>query len=150
MDWLGIGVLLIGIALLIISFVLIKPLSKLSDLLGSVQKTTDRLPTTVTTITEQTKSILTTTNDTLSNVNQQVVKVNPFMDIVEEVGEASHHIAAKTLDRSQSLKEKAAFNREVAQKQKYEGLYSLVSFIFVLLENKSNVKNSIQKISEKS
>ena len=44
MDWLGIGVFIIGIALFVLVIILIKPLMKLANVLSSVQQSTDRLP----------------------------------------------------------------------------------------------------------
>ena len=41
MIWLGIGLCIIGLALLIISVVAIKPLKRLSDVLGSLKQTTN-------------------------------------------------------------------------------------------------------------
>ena len=44
MDWLGIGVLLLGIAFFVLVIFLIKPLKKLFNVLENMEETTNQLP----------------------------------------------------------------------------------------------------------
>ncbi|WP_153721289.1 DUF948 domain-containing protein [Sporosarcina cascadiensis] len=141
MDWvLGIGVLLIGIALIIVAVVLIKPLGKLTEVLESVKKTTDTLPSTVADITGQTQQILHTSNETISNVNKQVSEVTPVFQIVGDVGEASREVTTAALDRSVRLKERVGNASGFVQEKEYKGLYGLVTLVFYLMQQKKELK----------
>lgn len=145
MDWLGIGVLLIGIALVVIAVVLIKPLNKLSDVLESVKHTTDKLPDTLTDITGQTKEILHTTNATIGNVNAQIKEVTPLFQIVGEVGEASREVTSAALDKSIHFKQQTADASQFTQKKQYQGLYGLLTMAYFMVERKKEMKDSMKK-----
>lgn len=146
MDWLGIGVLLIGVALLVLVIVLIKPLSKLTDVLQSVEKTTDMLPNTVSTVTEQTTDIMRTSNATIANVNDKVSEIGPVFHLVGDIGQASRVITSNTLDKTLAFKEQTADTQAFAKRKKYEGLYGLLTLIFMLANNKDQLKEEVNQI----
>ena len=77
MLWIGIGVIIIGIAFFGLVILLIKPLNKLTGLFSSLQKTTDILPQTVNEITTQTKEAIGAGKDTLHEVNEQLRQLSP-------------------------------------------------------------------------
>lgn len=145
MDWLGIGVLLIGSAFLILVIVLIKPLNKLSDVLTSVQQTTDTLPEKLSNITEQTTLILKTSNETIANVNKQVSEVSPVFHIIGDVGQASRELTTTALHKTLAFKQKTEGNKQFTQSKKYEGLYGLLSLVFILFKNKDRVSEELSK-----
>lgn len=145
MDWLGIGVLIIGIAFLMLVFFLIKPLNKISGVLDNLQKTTNNLPNTLTDITAQTTTILRTGNETIENVNNQVKEFQPLFKIVGDVGESSQQLTATALEKTMSLKQNTSAANELSHRKKYEGLFGLLSVIFYLSENKKVIKNTIPK-----
>ncbi|EGQ27973.1 DUF948 domain-containing protein [Mammaliicoccus sciuri] len=146
MDWvLGIGVLLIGIALIIVAVILIKPLGKLTEVLESVKKTTDTLPSTVADLTGQTQQILHTSNETISNVNKQITEVTPVFEIVGDVGEASREVTTAALDRSVRLKERVGNASDFVKEKEYKGLYGLVTIVFYLLQQRKELKK-LQKL----
>lgn len=145
MDWLGIGVLLIGIALLVLVIILLKPLNKLSDVLESVQQTTDKLPETVTDVTEQATQLLQTGNETLSNVNNQVTEISPVFQIVGDVGSTARAFTSAAVDKTVALKQQTSAATEASKRKKYEGLYGLLSFILFFTERKKEVKNAVPK-----
>ena len=143
MDWLGIGVLIIGIALLILVIVLIRPLNKLAGLLGNLQQTTDNFPKILTEITGQTTTILHTGNETIENVNNQVKEFQPLFKIVGDVGEASQQLTATALEKTITLKQNTSAANELSHRKKYEGLFGLLSVIFYLSEKKKDIKDAI-------
>ncbi|ARK20394.1 DUF948 domain-containing protein [Sporosarcina sp. P26b] len=141
MDWvLGIGVLLIGIALLIVAIVLIKPLGKLTEVLESVKKTTDTLPSTVAEVTGQTQQILHTTNDTISNVNKQIYEVTPVFQIVGDVGEASREVTTAALDTTIRFKDRVGHAGEFVREKEYKGLYGVATLAFYLMQQRKELK----------
>lgn len=143
MDWLGIGVLLIGVALLILVIVLIKPLSRLSNVLASVQKTTDDLPEKLTDVTGQAKTVLQTGNETIANVNDQVHQVSPVFHVVHDIGEASRELTSAALDKTMAFKQQTSDAKDFSQRKKYEGLYGLLSLIYYFSQKKDALKKTL-------
>jgi len=144
MDWLGIGVLLIGIAFLVLVFFLMKPLNKLAIVLENVQRTTEQLPTTLTEISGQATTILHTSNETIGNVNDQIKKVNPLLCIVEDVGVSARGLSSAVLDKTMTLKANTAQANEFSQREKYKGIYGLLSFLYFFSQNKNKLQQSIK------
>lgn len=70
MDWLGIGVLIIGIAFAILVIYLLKPIKKLASVLGSLQQTTDRLPKVLDDVTSQATTVLQAIRHSLTSINK--------------------------------------------------------------------------------
>ncbi|AOV07672.1 DUF948 domain-containing protein [Sporosarcina ureilytica] len=140
MDWLGIGVLIIGIALLILVLVLIKPLLKLATLLDSARQTTDRLPKTLDDGAAQAHDIFQQVNKTLENVNRQMNTVHPLFQVIGDAGEASRQVSLQWLNKTAELKENATEAQTVSNRKKYEGLYSVLSFVFYLSQKSGELK----------
>ncbi len=143
MDWLGIGVLLIGIAFLILVIVLMKPISKLSNVLGSIQDSTDRLPEQVDTIVKQATEALHSSNSTIQNVNDQVHEVSPVFQIVGDAGEASRAFTSSALSKVTSLKQRTDIAKDFSTQEKYRGIYGLAAFVFFLSQRKKEIKETI-------
>lgn len=150
MDWLGIGVLIIGVALFILVLVLISPLAKLATVLDSVKKSTDRLPKILEDNATEANNALKNVNTTLENVNEQINAVHPLFHIVEDAGLASRQVSAKWLDQATALKEQSSEASAFAERQKYEGLYGVLSFGFYLFQNKEAFTEAVEQSKEKS
>ncbi len=148
MDWLGIGVFIIGIALFVLVIILIKPLMKLANVLSSVQQSTDRLPKILDENGKEAHIALQQVNMTLENVNEQIHAVHPFFEIIEDVGLASRQVSAKWLQKSTDFKENAIEARTFTAKQNYAGLYGFLSFIFYLSQNKE-ILNEVKQQKNK-
>ena len=143
MDWLGIGVLIIGIAFAILVIVLMKPISKLSNVLGSVQVSTDRLPEQVDTLVKQVTGALHTYNSTIENVNNQVHEISPVFQIVGDAGEASRAFTSSALSKVTTLKQRTGTAKNFSTNEKYEGIYGLVSFIFFMSQRKKEFEDTL-------
>lgn len=139
MDWLGIGVLVMGIALLVFVIVLIKPLLKLATVLNSVQKSTDRLPNILDDSATDVHTTFQNVNKTLENVNEQINAVHPLFQIVEDAGLASRQVSSKFLNKSTVFKENTVEAQAFTEENKYGGLYGILSFIFYLSQNKDEM-----------
>ncbi|WP_245831860.1 DUF948 domain-containing protein [Oceanobacillus senegalensis] len=134
MLWLGIGVLVIGVALLLLTFVLIKPLLKLSGVLGSLQKTTDTLPKAVEGITTQTKEVIGTGTQTLNQINAQVKELSPMFNIVGDIGRATNQLSSSIVQKMEHLKEKTVTSKEVSTSKNLKGFYGLIALVYLLLK----------------
>lgn len=73
MDLQGIGVLLIGIALLIIAIFTAKILNNIAGILKGVDRTVEQLPEQLDTMFDETGKLLHNSNDTLADVNGKLV-----------------------------------------------------------------------------
>lgn len=143
MDWLGIGVLIIGIAFAVLVIFLLKPISKLSSVLASLQETTDRLPTVLGDVTHQATEVLQTGNSTLENVNVQVNEISPLFHIVGDAGEASRKFTSEALNKVNTFKKKTAGAKDFTKRERYEGVYGLLSFLYFLSQRKKELKEAV-------
>ena len=145
MDWLGIGVLIIGIAFAVLVIFLLKPIKKLSDVLASLQQTTDRLPEVFDDMTQQTSTVLQTSNSTLVNVNEQVNEISPLFHILGDAGEAARKLTSAALDKTNTLKQQTGSAKEFVRREKYEGyLWASVIFILSFTEREKKLKKQSQ------
>ncbi|WP_404450900.1 DUF948 domain-containing protein [Virgibacillus necropolis] len=137
MDWLGIGVLVIGIAFVGLVLVLIKPLNNLSNLFFSVQKTTDDLPHNINLITDQTKNTLQASTETLTKVNTQVKELSPLFSIVGDVGRASQKLSSSLVDVSAKMQTKAEDGKDYSERHNLQGLYGAMTLGYYLIQRRS-------------
>lgn len=140
MDWMGIGVLVIGIAFAVLVVILIKPLKNLGDVMENLKQTTEKLPNVMDDVTGQAQLVLNTSNETIGNVNQQVNEISPLFKIVGDTGEAAHSLTQSALSKTNTLKENTANAANLTRREKYQGLYGFLSFLFYLQQNKKEVK----------
>lgn len=140
MDWMGIGVLLIGVAFVVLVIVLIKPLNKMADLLEGLQETTDRLPHVVDDVSAQATDMLQTSNAALDQVNRQVHSLNPFFHIIGDTGKAARSLTLSALEKTNLWKAQTAVAVEFSRREKYEGIYGILSFLFFLSQRKKEIE----------
>lgn len=140
MDWLGIGVLIIGIAFAVLVVILIKPLKNLGDVTENLKETTAKLPGTMETVTGQAQLVLNTSNETIGNVNQQVNEITPLFQIVGDTGEAARSLTNSALEKTIKLKSRTTDAANLSRRERYQGLYGLLSFLYYLKENKQEIK----------
>lgn len=145
MGLLEIGVLIIGIAFMVLVLFLIKPIKKLTDVLENLKKTTEKLPESFVTITDQTTSVLQEGNKTIENVNDQVKELRPIFEIVGDVGEASQELTNNTLQKAIAFKKRTSEAVEFTNRKQYEGLFGFLSLIYYLSQNKKTLKDKISK-----
>ncbi|MBB4826255.1 uncharacterized protein YoxC [Sporosarcina luteola] len=143
MDWLGIGVLIIGVVFAVLVFLLIKPINKLSDTLDDVQKTTNQLPGLLNDVSIKTTELLNNGNSTLQQVNKSVKEIDPYFEIIGDLGEASHELTTSALHKATEWKSKTADAQQFAQDKKYAGILGLLSFIRFLKERKRTSTTTI-------
>lgn len=143
MDWLDLGILIIGVAFLLLVIVLIKPLSKLAILLTSVQKTTDHLPEKVSNITTEATTVLKTSNETIAGVHQKMNDMNPVFHIIRDVGEASRQLTSTAVEKTIAFKQQTSDAKDFTDRKKYEGLYGLLSLLFYFSQKKDALKQAI-------
>ncbi|MGG0643020.1 DUF948 domain-containing protein [Sporosarcina gallistercoris] len=148
MDWMGIGVLVIGIAFAILVVILIKPLKKLGDVMENLKQTTEKLPNVMDDVTGQAQLVLNTSNETIGNVNQQVNEITPLFKIVGDTGEAARSLTQSALSKSNTLKENTANAANLTRRERYQGVYGFLSFLFYLQQNKEELKSEAKTLKK--
>lgn len=138
MDWIGIGVTVIGVAFLVLVIVLIKPLNKLAGVLGGLQKTTDNLPIQVDEMMSQAKDALQTGNDTLSQINTQIKELSPIFHTLGDAGRATNHLSTSIADKVMNVKTDTAEGRSFITKHDLEGLYGLGTLIYYIVQKRKS------------
>ncbi|ASN03643.1 DUF948 domain-containing protein [Virgibacillus necropolis] len=145
MDWLGIGVLVIGVAFAVLVLVLIKPLNNLSNLFFSVQKTTDELPHNINLITDQTKNTLQASTETLTKVNNQVKELSPLFSIIGDAGRGTQKLSSSLVDATTSMKTGTEDGKKFTERHNLEGLYGALTLSYYLFQRKKALKVRVQK-----
>src|SRR5699024_3961881 len=108
MDLQGIGVLLIGIALLIIAIFTAKILNNIAGILKGVDRTVEQLPEQLDTMFDETGKLLHNSNDTLADVNEKLGTLTPIFHIVGDVGESTRRLSSGLVKVSKVVMEKDA------------------------------------------
>lgn len=140
MDWLGIGVLIIGITFTVLTLFLIKPLRKLSESLDGVKQTTERLPHMLDDLSKQTSDVLQSSNVMIANVNEQVKELSPIFHIIGDTGEAARKLTIAALKKTNSFKTRTNDAAVFTNRENYEGIYGILSFMFFLSQRKNCMK----------
>lgn len=102
----GIGVILIGIAFLVLAVYLAWTLSNLAHVLRGIEKTVEHLPNQLDDIFRETGSLINQTNGTISDVNEKLRTLSPLFYIVEDVSEMSRKLTSPLAKFSGSMKKK--------------------------------------------
>ncbi|WP_164670714.1 DUF948 domain-containing protein [Virgibacillus doumboii] len=135
MDWLGIGVLIIGLALLGLVVLLVKPLKNLTSVIASLQKTTDPLPQQIADVTGTLKSTLSNVNDTLHSVNKQMNRLGPILAIVGNIMETAGKLSSTLVNISGDMSDKAEKDSVVKQKN-LEWIYGAAALGYCIFQRK--------------
>ncbi|MUV38866.1 hypothetical protein JNUCC1_02737 [Lentibacillus sp. JNUCC-1] len=136
MDWSGIGLLILGIAALIIAIMLIKPLIKLAGVFDGLQNTTDKLPEQIDGVMTQAKSTLESSDKTLNQVNDQVEKLTPLFDIVGDAGRATQHVSSSMADAVMKVKTDTSEGHEFTRRNHLEGWYGIATLGYYIFKKR--------------
>lgn len=121
MIWIGIGLIIIGIALLALTGILIKPLHKIAAILADVKDTTKDLPETVKDISNQANAALHTGVDTLQQINGQLKELTPIFYLVGDVSRATHELSSNMVNAVEDFERKETGT--FATRRNLEALY---------------------------
>ncbi|MGI8313709.1 DUF948 domain-containing protein [Halobacillus mangrovi] len=147
MDYLGIGVLIIGIAFAIVSIFLIKALNNLANVLGGVRKTVDQLPDQLDSVMKETSNVLHNSNDTLSDVNEKIRALSPLFYIVGDIGESSRKLTSSLVDVTYSFKQGTHEGEKKINEEGWRGIYGALALSYYLMKRRKALK-SIQLESQ--
>lgn len=106
MDLTGLGVLLIGIAFLVLAIFLARVLNSFANVLSGVEQTVDQLPNQLDGILQETGNLIHASNNTLTDVNEKLGTLTPLFHIVGDVGESTRTISSSLVDVTSAMKKK--------------------------------------------
>ncbi|MGP4069166.1 DUF948 domain-containing protein [Halobacillus sp. B29] len=142
MDYLGIGVLIIGIAFAIVSIFLIKALNNLANVLGGVRKTVDQLPEQLDSVMKETSNVLNNGNDTLADVNEKIRALSPLFYIVGDIGESSRKLTSSLVDMTHSMKESTHEGEQKINEEGWRGIYGALALTYYLTQKRKELKTA--------
>lgn len=137
MVWIGIGLIIIGIALLGLVGIMIKPMMKAASVLSDVKKTTSTLPETVGGMTEQVNEALHTGVDMLQLINTQLKELTPIFYLVGDVGRATKQLSSNMVDAVEDFERKETF----ATRKNLEALYGALTLGILLFQKAKDFAN---------
>lgn len=146
MDLTGIGILLMGIAFLVLAIFLARILSKVAGVLEGVERSVKQLPEQLDNILNETGTLIHNSNDTLSDVNEKLGTLTPLFYIVGDVGEATRTLSSSLVDVSKSASKKLDVVDETVKNKKLGGLYGSTALGYYLLQKRKEVKKGNKNI----
>lgn len=148
MSMTGIGVLLIGIAFLILSIYLAKVLNNTALILEGVGRTVEQLPNQLDNVFNETGRMIENSNDTLADVNEKLGTLTPLFHIVGDVGESTRKLASSVNDFAGSVKKKTDSVDEETRNKRIGGLYGSAALAFYAIWNgEARKKGSLKRPS---
>lgn len=148
MDYSGIGVLLMGIALLVLAIYLARVLNKFANVMEGVDKTVEQLPEQLDNILNETGNLIHHSNDTLADVNEKLGTLTPYFNIIGDIGESTRTLSSSLVDVTKSTKKKMDKTDAETQNKRLGGLYGSVALGYYLVKKRNELKTGFTKKSE--
>ncbi|GAB3795607.1 hypothetical protein GCM10028868_14530 [Virgibacillus kimchii] len=141
MDWVGIGITLLGAAFFVLVILLIKPLRNLSGTLDNLKETTASLPNQVEGLTGQATEAIQQGNKTLNDVNRQVKELNPLFEIIGNIGRTLKTISSYILDVVSKVNTSTTpLMSKLLKREHMEALLSFATLGYMLFQKKDGEK----------
>lgn len=138
----GIGVIIIGVALLVIAVFVAHALNNLAGVLKGVEKTVESLPDQLDNIFKETGNLIGESNQTLADVNDKLEQLSPLFYIVGDVGQATRRFSSSLVDVTNTLKTKTESGKETAEKNQLGGLYGGFALGYYWLKKRRQMKQA--------
>ncbi|MCF6408161.1 DUF948 domain-containing protein [Pseudalkalibacillus salsuginis] len=144
MDLVGIGVLIIGLAFVVLTIFLARVLHNLTDVIKGVNHTVQQLPGQLDKVTKQTGELIDTSKDTLVDVNEKLRALSPLFYIVGDIGETTRKLSSSLVDVTNTVKKNTSEGTEITRKRDLSGLYGAISLGYYW-KQKHNTKKTLQQ-----
>lgn len=142
MTLVGVGVLLIGVAFVILAFFIGHALNNMAGILNGVDKTIQQLPEQLDDIFKETGNLISESNHTIADVNDKLQQLSPLFYIVGDVGKATRKFSSSLVNVTDSVKSKTDGGKEVAEKNHLGGLYGSFALGYYWLQKRRQQKQS--------
>lgn len=140
MTLIGVGVIIIGVASIILAIFIGHLLNNLASVLRGVDKTVQQLPEQMDGILKETTSIMHESNQALVDINNKMEQLSPLFYIVGDVGNATRKLSSSLVDATDSVKTKTEAGQEVSGKNNLGGVYGGVALGYYWLKKKRDLK----------
>ena len=140
MTLVGVGVLLIGIAFLILAIFLGNTLHNLAGILGGIDKTVQQLPKQLDDVMNETTNMIRESNVTLADVNEKMEQLSPLFYIVGDVGNATRKLSSSLVDATESMKAKSETGKGISDKNNLGGVYGSFALGYYWLKKRQQLK----------
>lgn len=145
MDLIGIGVLLMGIACLVLAIYVARVLNNVANVIGGIDKTVEQLPDQLDNVLNETGNLIHHSNATLSDVNEKLGTLTPLFHIVGDIGESTRTLTSSLVDVTKSTKKKMDKTDPALQKKRLGGLYGSLALSYYLYQNRQELKKGIMR-----
>jgi len=140
MTLVGVGVLLIGIAFLVLAIFLGHTLHNLAGILGGIDKTVQQLPKQLDDVMSETTNMIRESNVTLADVNEKIEQLSPLFYIVGDVGNATRKLSSSLVDATDSMKAKSETGKGISDKNNLGGVYGSFALGYYWLKKRQQLK----------
>ncbi len=140
MTLVGIGVLLIGVAFVILAFFIGHVLNNLAGVLDGMDKSMQRLPDQLDDIFKETGNLIQEGNRSISDVNDKLGQLSPLFYIAGDVGNVTRKFTSSLVDVTESVKSKTEGAQEVTGKNNLGGLYGSFALGYYWLQKRKQQK----------
>jgi uncharacterized protein YoxC len=144
----GVGVLLIGVAFLIIAIFIAHALQNLAGVLKGVEETVERLPDQMDTIVKETGELMNESNRTLADVNEKLKQLSPLFYVIGDAGNISRKFSSSLVNMTESLNQETGEAKEMMDKNKLGGLYGSFALGYYWLQRRREAKQATNKGGE--
>lgn len=138
----GVGVIIIGIAMLVIAVFVAHALNNLAGVLKGVEKTVDRLPDQLDNIFKETGQLIGESNETLADVNTKLEQLSPLFYIVGDVGNVTRRFSSSLVDVTETLKSRTEAGKDMADEKQLGGLYGGFALGYYWLKKRKQMKEA--------
>lgn len=142
MTLVGVGVLLIGIAFVILAFFIGNVLNNLAGVLGGIDKTMQQLPEQLDDIFKETGNMIEEGNNSLADVNDKLEQLSPLFYIVGDVGNVTRKFTSSLVDVTESVKSKTDGAKDVTEKNDLGGVYGSFALGYYWLKKRKQQKRA--------
>ena len=149
MLWVGIGLVIIGIAFFGLVMLLVKPLNKLAAVFSSLQVTTDQLPQNINEVITEVTETIGSGKDTLYMVNEQLKELSPMLHIIGDAGRATNHLSSSMVDAVMRLETSTTEASEFTHRNRLEGLYGALTLGYFIFQKGKEFSNERNIVDEK-
>lgn len=142
MTLVGVGVLLIGVAFVILAFFIGHVLNNLAGVLGGIDKTMQQLPEQLDDIFKETGNLIEESNHSIADVNDKLEQLSPLFYIVGDVGNVTRKFTSSLVDVTDSVKSKTDGAKDVTEKNNLGGLYGSFALGYYWLQKRRQQKRA--------
>lgn len=142
MTLVGVGVLLIGVAFVILAFFIGNVLNNLAGVLGGIDKTMQELPTQLDDIFKETGNLIEESNNSIADVNDKLEQLSPLFYIVGDVGNVTRKFTSSLVDVTESVKSKTDGAKDITEKRNIGGVYGSFALGYYWLKKRKQQKQA--------